>query len=258
MDLKDYIATSEKHYPIRIKTVVPLDDEAMDIIEMALQRYLPIEISRASKTMLQSNPLDFINVSNAEVWIVDVILGMPATPTFVRQDIRMALHCPEDFVVVRLLNEPIETYTEIMAADAEMKDEAAKRGLKPGAMLSTGKDYPEYDEVDGKTLYGDAYNSAFLAMLKKVEDTRVDPVVKATNALFDYIDTPDKNPDTMQDDTDYNASLKDVPEVPKVKIKDQSLSGSVHDAAQVRKRIWQDAKGKTVEMAAKKEAKKNG
>ena len=73
---REFLATNEKQYYYRIKTVVPLDDAAMDRIERTIVKYLPLDVGRPEKTIFQRHPLDFPGVDNAEVrniqftWII--------------------------------------------------------------------------------------------------------------------------------------------------------------------------------------------
>ncbi len=50
MDIRKYIAESEKRYHLRIKTVVPLDDALISKLENVIAKYQPLEIERAVKT----------------------------------------------------------------------------------------------------------------------------------------------------------------------------------------------------------------
>ena len=197
MDIRKYISEVEKTYTYRIKTVIKLDDDAMGRIESAIMKYQPIKLSTPKKTLLQKNPLDFPTVQNAEVYIVDVELGLPASAYVLQQEIRLFLDAPEKFVVVRGDNEPSENETEALAAKNDLDMAAKEEGAVRGAML----DLPNYDEaepVEAKDYYGDDYNRRFLGYLKKVEIERTaEAKIEAPNQKFGWLDMP--KPDVEAD-----------------------------------------------------------
>jgi hypothetical protein len=176
----------------------------MTRIERTLLKYDPLDISMPKKTMFQANPLDFPNVKNAEIYIVDIELALPASAWILIPTLADALGLPKAFVVVRSLNEPAETETARLTAEAE----ATEKGLKPEAVLMdpTYEDAPETPSSD--TLYGDAYNKKFLAYLKRVEDERNEASkVDAPAPLFKWLDKP-------KDATlagDFNADVDGAP-----------------------------------------------
>lgn len=190
MSIRHYIAQAEKTYTYRIKTVVPLTDDAMGRIERVILRYQPLDLGSPRKTMFQKSPLDFPTVPAAEVHMVDVELGLPASGYVLAREITQALGLPEKFVVVRGENDPTELETERLAAKGDMDEAAAKAGETPGALL----DLPNYDEAeskDGSELYGDKYNKRFLGYLKGVEDERNEAMkLKNTPSPFGWLDMP--------------------------------------------------------------------
>ncbi len=255
MDLKHYIAESEKQYHLRIKTVVPLDHELMDRIERAISKYQPIDISQPKKTIVQKHPMDFPNVETAEVWIIDVTLALPAQTSVMREDVRKALGCNETYVVVRYRNEAIELETLRQNALGDIEEEAERRGLKPAALLSNNPDYIEADEVNGNDLFGTAYNGALLHYLSKVEDERREARVATEpgSTLFRWIDTPDReDQQPVQDTRDFNADISGAPKIkPKtaprgVKIPDTKSLGNLDGQKHVVRRVFLDKNGKKV------------
>lgn len=184
MDIRHYISQVEKTYHYRIKTVVPLTDDAMGRIERVILKYQPHDLSAPRKTLFQKNPLDFPTVPAAEVHIVDVALGLPASSFNLAREIKDALGVPDKFVVVRGENDPTELETESRNAKNEMDEAAAKEGAVPGALL----DLPHYEEIeskDGAAYYGDDYNKRFLGYLKQVATEREEEAAKrAAPALY--------------------------------------------------------------------------
>jgi hypothetical protein len=258
MDIRKYIAESEKRYRLRIKTVVPLNDELVSKIENVIAKYDPIEIERATKTIIQRHPLDFKNVENAEVWIIDVVFALPASPVDVREAVRKALDAPETFVVVRTINEPMEIQTAYLNAVTDIEKEAAERNLSPASLLSTDPEYHEYDEVDANTLAGNEYNSAFLYHLAQVQKERKDMRVKIDPAstLFNWMKMPNrKDQEPVQDDTDFNKGIDGAPQVSpkktKIKFQNKSIMGDVNDEEKVVTRVYKDKNGKKVVLSRK-------
>lgn len=95
MNLKHYIAETERTYTYKLKTICQLDDYAMDRIEQVCLKYQPIDISRPRKLMMQKAPLDFNNVDAAEVWVVDFEFGLPVSSYVLGEEIRYALGARE-------------------------------------------------------------------------------------------------------------------------------------------------------------------
>ena len=248
MDLKKYITESEKQYGLRLKTVVPLDDAAMDAIELAVAKYQPLELSSPKKTIMQSHPVDFVNITAAEVFIVDMVFGLPVSANVMREDIRKALDAPETFVVVRYPNDAIEIEGERKDAANELEAERKKKGWKFAALLDTGVEYPEFESEKSENLSGDAYNGALLAYLEKVRKEREDAKIKAANAPFVWLDIPDREEqEPVQDSTCFNKDIKGAPspygnKTTNKSVDDRKITGSVNDRTTVTK-MYKDDKG---------------
>ena len=123
----DYIKENEREYHIRIKTVVPLGDVEMEYIERILSKYIPIDITSPVKTIMQKHPLDFQDIRNAEVWIVDVVTELPASAYVLQQELKLALNIPEKYLVVRSANDPLEVETQRMVSNDEIDMEAMEK-----------------------------------------------------------------------------------------------------------------------------------
>jgi hypothetical protein len=253
MDIKQYITETEKQYHLRLKTIVPLDDEKMDKIEMMIAKYQPTSVSRPNKTMLQRQPLDFPNVEAAEVYIVDMSFASPIAPHILRADMRKILNAPEEHVFVRTRNEPGELQTEIINAISDIKAEAEKKGLILLALLDD-PDYNEAETTDHSELFGNAYNASLLGYLGKIEQERKDSVVRVRTAPFNWLDLPDrKSQEPVQDDSNYNAHIKDAP-VPDKAVKvdvDYSIFGSFNPEKHEIRRTYRDKNGNKVVLSRK-------
>ena len=256
MDIKHYLAETEKHYRLRLKTIVPLDDEMMDKIEMAVAKYQPLSVGKPLKTILHRQPLDFPNVDSAEVYLVDMTFGMPAAPHVLRADIRAALNAPENFVFVRNRNEPGEIETEIINAVADIEAEAKEKGLVLLAALDD-QDYNDAESTANQDSYGTAYNTALVGYLATIEKNRNDAVQRVQTAPFQWLDLPDRtDQEPVQDTANYNSNIKDAPFVsPPKEVKtpnvDYSIFGNLDPSAHEVRKVYRDAKGNKVVLSRK-------
>lgn len=241
MNLKQYIAESERVYNYRLKSVIPLDDDAMDRLETAILKYQPIDITRPIKTMLQKNPLDFPNVFAAEVFICDITLGLPASSYVLQNEIRTALHTTETNIVVRGYNDPTEIETNRLNTMAELDSDAREQGLEPRSIL-TDPNYGEFQEPE-KELYGNSYNSKFLNYLRKIEKEDEDKhKVDAHNSLFSWMDLPKS--DVIDDDGAHNKDIKDAPTVGDAKGETIDTGASNHGNMSDHKKTYKRLYGK--------------
>jgi hypothetical protein len=209
---RDYVSEQETTFPVRIKSVVPLDDAQMPYIERVLARYMLLDISAPIKTMMQKHPLDFYNVQNAEVWIVDAIVRLPISAYVLRQELKLALNISENFIIVRSPNDPLEIETARLNALEEIDAEADEKKLKPGSRLSTNSDYDidERGELENPA-FGNEYNEKFLEVLADVATKRekfvIDPDDNSLNKDAGTIADAEK----IEDGNAFNKGI-DVPQ----------------------------------------------
>ena len=164
MNLQQYIHDSERTYHYRVKTVCELSDDAMDRLERVLMKHCPVDIKRPRKTMLQKNPLDFMTIDAAEVYIVDVELGVPASSMALHHELCRAMGINGDMIVVRGYNDPQEIESEAINAKKEMDEEASSKGMEQSGLLLD----PNYENAeDPQELAGDGYTKKFLSYLAR-------------------------------------------------------------------------------------------
>jgi len=259
MDIRKYLAAVERTYNYRIKTVVEVTDEVKDAIEQALLKYEPLDISSPKKTIFQKAPLDFPSLSNVEVYILDVELAFPASPYVMTEELRLAMGCPKSYVVVRGDNDPTELETERLNAESDMADEAKRRNLEPGALL-TKDGYEEAEQVDASQFYGNEYNSRFLGILGKIEKERAESRRDPANALFKFLDHPPS--DVADDNGAFNDHIEGAPQIsPKAsraKTTDKiSDHGNLDDDNKEHSRVFQKG-GKTYVLKRKTDSVRKG
>lgn len=208
----DYLAESHSvEYSYRIKTTVPLTDTELRKIENALDKYELLDMTRPKTTPIQDYPLDFKDVKNTEVHIVDIVLHIPASSYILQQELCNALDILEKFIVVRGDNEPIEIEAEDLIANANIANKMAKDDLNPDSLLSTNPVYQENDLFNvGKDYYGNEYNSKFLRHLADISATRETTKVEPADALFSWLDMPEQEKSELDDNT-FNKDIKDAP-----------------------------------------------
>lgn len=166
--LLEYIESIQQKHDIRIKFCHELSDDDMDKVERHLEKYDAEKVSRPTKTILQSRPLDFPNIDMAEIYIIDFTACLPVSTEMLKQELAKLLNLPEGHVVVRNALEPREQ-------EAEHDEEGEKFKNKPEkleAKLGTEYSKDEAPEQKATDLYGDKYNSKFLKELKKLSDDR--------------------------------------------------------------------------------------
>lgn len=166
MSLKKYLAETKKVFKFRIKSLFPLEEDCMDVLELALQKYRPESISTPVKAMYQTNPLGFTGVKSAEVWMTDVELTVPVTATLLEYDLRTILGMDKDNESLKVFGESqdeLEATVEPISEEDELEEAEA--------LLAT-ENYEEVNEADFDDYYGADYNTKFLEVLKKVEEER--------------------------------------------------------------------------------------
>lgn len=139
--LFEYVQEAEKEYKFRIRFAVPISSEMQDKIESLMAKFDVKKVSDAKKTIIQGRPLDFAAIGPTEVFIVDTVLGLPATREAIRQVLSDGLRMSIDRISVRTPEEPMET-------DREEKEPSGKAVL--------GTDYEKTEP--GDKYYGDKYN----------------------------------------------------------------------------------------------------
>lgn len=210
MDFKQYLAESEKTYCYRIKTVGQIDKSHLSQIEKYLQRYNLKTISKITKTILQSNPMDFASVQNAEVFIVDIETGLPISSYILGRELAGLLKLPEDYLVVRGENDPLEIQNDMYRQSQEISDRMSGKGQEQSSLLDVDSDYPAAEKTaDGSNYYGNEYNEKFLGYLRDISKIEAEKrKVEPKDSLFGWLDIPKESNDPSQDTSDFNKNIK--------------------------------------------------
>lgn len=161
--LLEYIEQLKTKHDMRIKIACDVSDEMMDKIERHLEKYETEKVSAPSKTILQKRPLDFPNLEQAEIHIIDFTCELPVSGDMLRNELASLLNLPDGHIVVRGQNDAREE--EIEEAQEEKKEDYKAK---------TGADYDKNEASDKKAdeLSGDKYNNNLLKELKKLSDEK--------------------------------------------------------------------------------------
>lgn len=129
------------------------DEETMNALESALEKYEVASISKPKKTPIQEHPMDFQTLQNAEVFILDAELKYPVTAHQLYEYISQTVGVPASHLVIINSDHPEE-----IAREEAIKEE----GEEYTAVLDS--DYPEGNNA--KDTFGDEYNENMLKSLE--------------------------------------------------------------------------------------------
>lgn len=146
--LVEYI--QDKTYELRIKFAMPLSNEQVTHLEKVLERYDLVSMKKPKKTPIQSAPMHFEGIKNAEVYIIDCEVKYPAAPHVVRELVVQEMRIPHSYVYVKTPYDPSEQ-------DREAVEDADK-----GSKLDDG-DYKDAQKVNHDDYYGTKYNEKLVA-----------------------------------------------------------------------------------------------
>lgn len=251
MNFKQYLTESEKEFNFRIKTITELTPDLMKKIENYLHKFRLKTISKPSKTIMQRQPLDFDDISNAEVHIFDITTSLPVSSYILQQDIRNILNIPEKYIVVRGENEPIELDSSKLNQEHELATMATDAGLVRDSLLGTDSEYPEAEHTaDGSNYFGNSYNNRLLAYMKTIQDENQPLKIEAKDSLFSWLDQPTEQ-EPIQPPEDFNAAINN----PEIKPFDKGAkkpapNGNFDDSGNILKRTYVTKKGESISKIA--------
>lgn len=148
---KDYLTESKRTYDFKVKIAGEFTTEQEEAMKTLLSKYQVASFKKAGKTPVQSLPLDFPRIQNAEVSIYEVTLDYPIASHELQYYLGNGLRINEQAIVVRRPGEPSEEYQE------------PSKGYE-GALLDD-PNYKEAGNVDGTKYFGDKYNASFVKAL---------------------------------------------------------------------------------------------
>ena len=157
---RSYLTENDRTYHFRIKLANMPDDQVVDAIESALEKYELKSLSKPKKTPIQEHPMDFQTINNAEVHIMDAEVKYPTTADVLFNYIADTVGIPHKQLVVINKDHP----EEIAREEAVKTEEDEYTSL-------LGQAHEDMEKSDGKAgdpteLYGDKYNENMLKSLE--------------------------------------------------------------------------------------------
>jgi hypothetical protein len=149
----EFLTESTKQYNFRIKVAGTLSDEQVDRLESAMEKWGLQSINKPKVTPIQKHPVDFTNLKEIEVSIMDMTLDYPATP----QEIiaRIAEYCTLNPEYVKVFNSDDPNVAEMEERAEEAEEEYEVQLTAP------------YPKSDKNLPYGDKFNQKFLKDQKR-------------------------------------------------------------------------------------------
>lgn len=107
----EFLTESTKQYDFRIKVAGTLTDDQVDRLESAMEKWGLQSLKKPKVTPIQLHPVDFTNLKEIEVSIMDMTLDYPATP----QEIiaRMAEYCTVNPEYIKVYNSADQNQADI-------------------------------------------------------------------------------------------------------------------------------------------------
>ena len=153
---RSYLVESEQTYKFRIKMAEKCDDETMDALETALQKYDMKSMSKPKKTPIQEHPMDFQTLQNAEVFIMDTELNYPVTAYQLYEYISQTVGIPASHLVIIDQDHPEEI----------AREEAVKDMDEEYVSKLDDSEYSDAEKTNPEDSFGDKYNENMLKSLE--------------------------------------------------------------------------------------------
>ena len=163
-----YLMESEKEYRFRLKLATEPTSEMMSLLEKSMMKFGLKSLSEPKKTIMQSKPMDFQNLQNTELWIMDGVCSYPVTPQILEQFVSSTLQIPMNEVRVIGPDHPGEADQDALAANWEAMEKAKTPEEKMAASKLMDGEYKDAPKVNTKDFYGDEYNKK---LVQKVKET---------------------------------------------------------------------------------------
>jgi hypothetical protein len=246
---RQYLEESAKEHHYALKLAIRPTDEQLDSIETYLKKFDLIEFGNPVK--LEKEKIDFPGTSDRDVYQMHIVLGIGISPYHLMQQIKSTLNIPEDFIVIRSSNEPVQVHAEEQERDGPAYDLDGIDNKLSAARLSTDPHYDDGEQPLVTDIFGDGYNKKLLDYLRSVADDRKTDHYEAPAPLFSWIDMDKASAADAVAADDFNAG-HDTPKPVYTKGKNEEpvdkvflgRSGNFDDAAALSTRFMKDDKGK--------------
>lgn len=172
----EFLTESTKQYGFRIKVAGTLTDEQVDRLEAALEKWGLQSLSKPKVTPIQKHPVDFANLKEVEVSIMDVMLDYPVTP----QEIitRMSEYCTVTPDHIRVFSD-----YDLSQAELDLEVEKKEDGEIPYEVQLTAP----YPKSEKNLPVGDKYTQQVLKDNKRKQTFKIaggnTPKTQTTNQI---------------------------------------------------------------------------
>lgn len=238
---KQYLAESVKECYYVIKLATQPSDDQVDAAETYLKKFDLIELDVPVK--LENDRIDFSDINNKNVWAIRFVTGMPLSPYIIMQNLKNIMNVPEEYIVVRGANEPVQIEAEL-SADSDKSEGSSAR-------LSTDRFYDDAEQPQVTGVFGDDYNKRLLDYLANVAATRKSEKYEAPAPLFSWLQMDKAMEENAIKEKDFNERFDTVKPVSKDKGKDvppidsklTGISGNFDDTAATSVKFVKTANG---------------
>jgi hypothetical protein len=158
-NFKEYLLESKKVYAFKIKVAGELPENFKEDLKTRLTRCSIKTFEETGRTPIQSLPLDFPEMTNAEVTMFDVVFEYPVTSPEIEKELTEMQLNPASFRV-RGLGEPTEV------------EQVQSLEEPSGKALLADSNYSEAAKIKHKDFFGDEFNRGFLKDLEKLSKER--------------------------------------------------------------------------------------
>jgi hypothetical protein len=177
MQLKQFINESlGREYAYRVKIAADCTKDHLSHLEEMMTKYDIQSIAAWKRTPIQENPTEFVRIKGvnftSEVCSTDVVLKYPVNERIMEVYIAANLNIDPTRIIVQKTNDPRKAVAD--AAGARVVADKDRYAQAEDAVLSEEEqahyEQQELDEMAG--MYGEAYNTKFLEMLKKIREEK--------------------------------------------------------------------------------------
>ena len=220
--LKNYIAESTKVHIYHIKLAMEPSSVQVNAVESLLRAYQLVDFSNPSR--IEDDKFDFFDIHNKDVYCIRIVTSTPISSYVLQQQLRDALDIPENYIVVRAINEPVEIEAEEQRFKQVAADEAKQKGFTFASMLDTNREYQKDENPSVVNVFGDEYNKNLLANLANIKADRKSMEFEPHMSLFSWIDMKKVEPqEPVQDTSDFNAHLNTTKPITSKNKKDTAI-----------------------------------
>jgi hypothetical protein len=157
---REYLAESKKMYTFKVKVAGELPEGFVENLKKVLADKQASYVEKVNSTPIQSQPLDFPTLQNAEVTVFEVACEYPMNTQEMIERIKN-LNLPESNFIVRTGSDAGEQDKAIFDIDPSKEQEP---------LLQTEGDKDQ--KIKHKDYFGSDFNKGFLKDLQKVSKDR--------------------------------------------------------------------------------------